>query len=96
MHIQKLFLNKNDELKKYIIIQSEKLLVVTYDLDSADLLYKECWDDVARQNSHTAQEADQVDQMVILFECVQVAAVFVLLKGGVLHHTVDEHVLLQV
>lgn len=75
---------------------SQKNSVITYDLDSANLLHKECWDDVAWQNSHTAQEADQVDQMVILFESVQVAAMFVVLKGGVLHPTVDELVLLHV
>lgn len=77
-------------------VKKEKISAVTYNLDSANLLHKECWDDVAWQNSHTAQEADQVDQMVILFECVQVATMFMVLKGGVLHPTVDELVLLQV
>lgn len=73
-----------------------KLPKVTYDLDPANLLHEERRDDVAWQNSQTAQEANQVNQNVILLKCVQVATVFVVLEGVVLHFTVDELVLPQV
>lgn len=66
---------------------------ITYDLHPANLLHKECRDDVAWQHCQTAQKADQVDENVILPHAVQVAAMFVVLKGGVLHPTVNEFLL---
>lgn len=77
-------------------LKVNKLPKVTYDLDPANLVHEERRDDVAWQNSQTAQEANQVNQNVILLKCVQVAAMFVVLEGGVLHLTVDEPVLPQV
>lgn len=69
---------------------------ITYNLDSANFLHEECWDDVARQHSKTAQEADQVNENIVLLNNVQVAAMFVLLKGGILHFTVNKLLLPKV
>lgn len=68
----------------------------TYNLDPANLLHEEGRDDVARQHCQTAQEADQVDEDVILLNSVQVAAMFLMLEGVVFHFTVDEILFLQI
>lgn len=47
-----------------------KLLKITYDLDPADLLHVERWDDIAWQHSQTAQEADQVNKYVVVLNSV--------------------------
>lgn len=61
----------------------------TYDLDSANFLHEERWDDVAWQHSQTAQETDQVDKHIIIVRR-QLTAMFIVVKGGVLHPTVNE------
>lgn len=69
---------------------------ITYNPDPADLLHEEGGDDVAGQHGQTAQEADQVNENVVLLNSVQVAAMFVVLKGDILHLAVDELLLPQV
>lgn len=69
---------------------------ITYNPDPADLLHEEGGDDVAGQHGQTAQETDQVNENVVLLKSVQVAAMFVVFKGGILHPAVDELLLPQV
>lgn len=61
---------------------------LTYYSDSSYLVHKQCWDDVARQHSQTAQEADHVDDYIVLLLEVQMAAFLWMEEGGVLHPTV--------
>lgn len=60
----------------------------TYDSDSPNLIHEQRWDDVAGQHSQTAQEADHVDDDVVLLIEVQMAAFLWVEEGGVLHLTV--------
>ena len=69
---------------------------VTYDLDPAKLLHEEGRHDVARQHGHAAQEADQVNENIVLLLRVQVTVSFVFVPGYILQFTVDEFVLCQV
>lgn len=68
----------------------------TYYSDSSYLVHEQCGDDVARQHSQTAQEADHVDDDVVLLLEVQMAALFRVEEGGVLHPTVFELLLPEV
>ena len=59
------------EIKKSTIISKGwTLLNITYDLDPANLLHVECWDDIAWQHSQTAQEADQVNKYIVVLNNV--------------------------
>ena len=69
---------------------------LTYDLDPAEFLHEEGGHDVAWQHGQAAQEADQVDEDVVLLHRVQVTASLVFVPGHVLQFTVDEFVLPQV
>ena len=85
-------------IKKTATIETDRSTCesVTYDLDPADLLHEQGGHDVARQHGQAAQEADQVDEDVVLLRRVEVTASFVFVPGYVLQLTVDEFVLPQV
>lgn len=63
---------------------------LTYYPDPSYLVHEQCGDDVARQHSQTAKEADHVDDDVVLLLEVQMAALLRVEEGGVLHSTVFE------
>lgn len=65
-------------------------VTLTYNSDSSYLVHEQGRDDVARQHSQTAQEADHVDHDVVLLLEVQMAALFRVEEGGVFHSTVFE------
>lgn len=69
---------------------------LTYDSDPSDLVHEQRRDDVARQHSQTAQEADHIDDDVILLLEVQVTALLRVEEGGVLQSTFFEFFLPQI
>ena len=72
------------------------LIERTYDFDPSYLIHEERRDDVARQHCEAAQEADQVDDDVVLLLEVEVAALLGVQEGGVLHAAVLELLLPQI
>lgn len=69
---------------------------LTYDSDPPYLVHEQRRDDVARQHSQTAQEADHIDDDVILLLEVQVTALLRVEEGGVLQSTFFEFFLPQI
>lgn len=63
---------------------------LTYYSNSSYLVHEQCWDDVARQHSQTSQKADHIDDDVIFFLKVQMAAFLWVEEGSVFHSAVFE------
>lgn len=68
----------------------------TYYSDSPYFVHEQRWDDVAGQHRQAPQEADHVDDDVVLLLEVQMAAFLRVEEGGVLHPAVFEFFLPEV
>lgn len=69
---------------------------LTYYTDSSYLIHEQGREDVARQHSQAAQEADHVDDDVVFLLEVQVTAFLRVEEGGVFQPTVFELLLPQI
>lgn len=61
-----------------------------------DFVHEQCRDDIAWQHGQAAQEADQVDEKIIVLLKVDVAAFLLVHERGVDEPAVDEFVLVEV
>lgn len=68
----------------------------TYYSDSPYFVHEQRWDDVAGQHRQAPQEADHVDDDVVLLLEVKMAASLRVEEGGVLHPAVFEFFLPEV
>lgn len=72
------------------------LINLTYYSDSSYFVHEQCRDYVAWQHGQASQEADHVDDNVVLLQKVQMAAFLWVEEGGVLHSTVFKLLLPEV